>query len=119
MNHEQRRLANRLFFDQQDYEMLRIVNDVLQRGQYSGFKKILAPYLHPNGIKQMAATRSLRIAHAVVHLLGSLERGKAQDRIKALRALKDEVLTASDSSLPLNTARVLVQIMKETGTLQK
>ncbi len=93
--------------------MLRIVNDVLQRGQYSGFKRILAPYLHPNGIKQMAAKRSLRIAHAVIHLLGSLERGKAQDRIDALRTLKEEVLTASESSLPLNTARVLLQIMKE------
>lgn len=113
MGKMKKRLANRLLFDPQDYEMLRIVNDVLARGQYSGLKRILAPYLHPNGIKQMAATRGLRIAYAVIHLLGSLERGKAPDRIEALRALRGEVLMASQSTLAINTARVLLQIMKE------
>ena len=113
MQKEHQRLANRLYFDPQDYEMLRIVNDVLERGQYSGFKRILAPYLHPNGIKQMAATRGLRIAYAIIHLLSSLEQGKAQDRIAALRSLKEEVLMASESTLSINTARVLLQIMKE------
>ena len=113
MDKETPRLASRLLFDPQDYEMLRIVNDVLARGRYTGLKRILAPYLHPNGIKQMAATRGLRIAYAVVHLLGSLERGKAPDRIDALRSLKSEVLMASESTLSINTARVLMQIMKE------
>ena len=69
--------------------------------------------MHPHGIKEMAATRGLRIAYAVVHLLGSLETGKAEDRLSALRSLHAEVLTTARSWLRRNTARVLVQLMKD------
>ncbi|MBU1001402.1 MAG: hypothetical protein KKE73_02650 [Proteobacteria bacterium] len=107
-------LAGRLLlFDKQDYELLRIVNDVLDRGVYAGQKRLLAPYLHPNGIKEMATTFGLRLAYAVVNLLGSLETGVAVDRLGALRSLRDEILTAPQSALRYNTSRVLLQIMKE------
>ncbi|MDK2957802.1 MAG: hypothetical protein PWQ57_3300 [Desulfovibrionales bacterium] len=109
---EKRPLAGRFMFDPQDYELLAIVNDVLDRGGYSSFKRVLGPYLHPRGIKEMAATKGLRIAYSVIHLLGSLESGKARDRLGALRALKNETLTAAESSLLNNTARVLLEIMK-------
>lgn len=104
---------NRLFFDKKDYELLRIVTDVVNREDAPAHKKLLAPYMHPHGIKEMAATRGLRIAYAVVHLLGSLETGKADDRLSALRGLHSEVLTTAQGGLRLNTARVLVQLMKE------
>ncbi len=100
-------------FDKQDYELLRIVNDVLDRGTHVGWKRILAPYLHPNGIKEMATTFGLRIAYAVINLLGSLEKGHAADRLEALRSLRDEILTAPQSIMQYNTSRVLLQIMKE------
>ncbi|BBD07726.1 hypothetical protein [Desulfovibrio ferrophilus] len=103
----------RLLFDRQDYELLRIVNDVLERGGYAGWKKLLAPYLHPNGIKEMATTFGLRIAYSVVNLLGSLESGEAVERLAALRTLRDEILTAPQSAMRYNTSRVLLQIMKE------
>ncbi|EPR34290.1 hypothetical protein dsat_2848 [Alkalidesulfovibrio alkalitolerans DSM 16529] len=102
-----------ILFDPQDHELLRIVNDVLARGHGSSWKRLLAPYLHPHGIKELSASKGLRIAYAVIHLLGSLERGKAEDRLAALRGLRDEVLSAPESALRINTARVLVQIMKE------
>jgi hypothetical protein len=103
----------RAYFDRKDYDLLRIVRDVIGREDAPSHKKLLAPYMHPHGIKEMAATRGLRIAYAVVHLLGSLETGKAEDRLIALRSLHDEVLTTAHSGLRRNTARVLVQIMKD------
>ncbi|OIO04570.1 MAG: hypothetical protein AUJ49_02605 [Desulfovibrionaceae bacterium CG1_02_65_16] len=103
----------RAYFDRKDYDLLRIVRDVIEREDAPSHKKLLAPYMHPHGIKEMAATRGLRVAYAVVHLLGSLETGKAEDRLSALRSLHAEVLTTSASWLRRNTARVLVQLMKD------
>lgn len=103
----------RAYFDRKDYDLLRIVCDVVEREDAPSHKKLLAPYMHPHGIKEMAATRGLRIAYAVVHLLGSLETGKAEDRLAALRGLHAEVLTTAQGGLRRNTARVLVQLMKD------
>lgn len=108
------RKISRLFFDENDYVLLNIVNDVLHRDEaHKLVKNLLIPYLHPHGIKEMAATMGLRIAYAVIHLLGSLEAGKAVDRLNALRSLRDEVLCSSQSMLRINTGRVLLEIMKE------
>jgi hypothetical protein len=101
------------FFDARDLDLLNIVNDVLNRKDTPGLKRLLSSYLHPHGIKEMAATKGLRIAYAVIHLLGSLETGRTEDRLNALRSLHDEVLTTGTNSLRRNTARVLLQIMKE------
>jgi hypothetical protein len=105
---------SRLYFDSNDYTLLRIVNDVLDRSpQSASIRSLLASFMHPHGIKEMAAPRVLRIAYAIASLLGSLEAGKASDRLSALRALKDEVLLAGNAYLQKNTSRVLLQIMKE------
>ncbi|MBI5559570.1 MAG: hypothetical protein HY885_18260 [Deltaproteobacteria bacterium] len=106
--------VSRYFFDENDYVLLNIVNDVLNRDEaHKHIKNLLIPYLHPHGIKEMTASMGLRIAYAVIHLLGSLEAGKAADRQNALRCLRDEVLCSSQSMLRRNTARVLLEIMKE------
>ena len=105
---------SRLFFDANDYKLLGIVNDVLKRGtRPQSLSSLMAPYMHPHGIKEMAAPSGLRIAYAIVSLLGSLEAGMAQDRIIALRSLRDEVFNSATSFYHKNTARVLMQIMKE------
>lgn len=104
----------RLFFDGNDYKLLAIVNDVLRRkSRPQSLSSLMAPYMHPRGIKEMAAPSGLRIAYAIVGLLGSLEAGKAHDRIVALRCLRDEVFSSSTTYFQKNTARVLMQIMKE------
>ena len=103
----------RFLFDRRDMELITIINAVCcndedlayARRQYYG-------YFHPNGIKEMTESRSLRIAYAMVHLLTSLDIGKMDDRLAALQSLKDEVLDTTEGSLPKNTARVLLQIMK-------
>ncbi|MFP4391524.1 MAG: hypothetical protein ACLFOA_00805 [Desulfohalobiaceae bacterium] len=101
-----------LFFDKADLDLLQLVNEVYAQPALPDYKELLAPYLHPHGIKEMAAPRALRIAYSVVQLLGSLESGQARDRIKALCSLRDEVLYTSYGSLRINAARVLVEIMK-------
>jgi hypothetical protein len=113
MNGNTHGLINRLLFDRKDYELLAIVGDVLGREELSGFKHLLTHYLHPRGVKELAASQGLRIAYAAANLLGSLEIGKAGDRIVALRALRDEVMNAAITYQRRNTARVLMQIMKE------
>ncbi|MDR2551095.1 MAG: hypothetical protein LBD10_12940 [Desulfobulbus sp.] len=105
---------SRLFFDANDYKLLGIVNDVLKRrSRPQSVRSLMTPYMHPHGIKEMAASSGLRIAYAIVSLLGSLEAGKARDRIVALRSLRDEVFSSSTSFYHKNTARVLMQIIKE------
>jgi len=101
-----------LFFDKSDYDLLRMVNDVYTRKTYPEQKKLLTPHLHPHGIKEMAAPRAQRIAYSVIQLLESLESGERQDRISALGSLRDEVLYTSHGHMRINTARVLVEIMK-------
>jgi len=105
-------LLGRLFFDRKDHELLRIVNDVLKDDVPRSLKRLLIPYLHPHGIKEMAASTGLRIAYAVIKLFRSLERNNAADRLSTLRALRDEVFSSSGTVWPKNTARVLLQIMK-------
>ncbi len=103
-----------LFFDQDDYELLHIVNDVLQRGERChAIGPRIAAHMHPHGIKEMAASRGLRIAYAVIRLLESFETGQPEERLSTLRALRDEVLFSSSAYFQKNTARVLIQIMKE------
>jgi hypothetical protein len=102
-----------ILFDREDHELLVIVSEVLNRDVSRKYiKNLLNPYLHPHGIKEMAASRELRIAYAVVHLLNSLEVGEEKERLAALRSLRDEVLYSTKSYLRKNTARVLLQIMK-------
>ena len=103
-----------IFFDKNDYQLLSIVHDVLERGRQSKeLPSLLLEHMHPQGIKEMAAPRGLRIAYAIAGLLGSFEKGKAGDRINALRSLRDEVFLSSTTFYQKNTARVLLQIMKE------
>ncbi len=105
---------SKLLFDRKDHELLRLVQDVLNREESrKHFKNLLNPYLNPHGIKEMAASQGFRIAYAMAGLLRSLEIGKAADRLSSLRALHDEVLNITHSALRINTARVLLQIMKE------
>lgn len=107
-------MNSKIFFDKRDHMLLNIVNDVLTRDESRRHtKKIIYPYLHPHGIKEMAESRGLRIAHAAVHLLEYLEAEGVDDRLNALRSIREELLDTAEGIMPKNTARVLMQIMKE------
>jgi hypothetical protein len=107
-------IIRNFLFDQRDHELLKIVNQI-QSGDKTNdyFKRHFYPYFHPRGIQEMAESRGIRIAYAVIYLLNSLEVGAMNERLNALRLLRDSVLNASESTLQTNTARVLIQIMKD------
>jgi len=102
----------RYFFDRRDHELIRLINTAGVRDLQHSRKRYYR-HFHPHGIKETAESRSLRIAYAMVHLLTSLEVGGMDDRLNALRSLRAEVLDTAEGPMPKNTARVLMQIMKE------
>lgn len=104
----------KLLFDKRDHALIRIVNDALSADHRTRFaRRVYFPYLHPHGIKEMTETKGLRTAYAVAQLLSSLEVGGVDDRINALRSLRQEVIDTAEGPLAKNTARVLLQIMKD------
>jgi hypothetical protein len=105
---------NSVFFDKRDHDLIRIVNSVYDADAKLGYiRKLYYPFFHPLGIKELAESKGLHTAYAIVNLLESMERGVIENRLAALKALKDEVLDTADGPMPKNTARVLLQIMKE------
>lgn len=103
---------SRLFFDTNDHALLAIVNEVVQQHSPT-LRSLMAPYMHPRGIKEMAAPAGLRIAYAIARMLESLEAGQGADRLTTLRTLYEEVLASDATFFRNNTARVLLQIVKE------
>ncbi|MDO5538116.1 MAG: hypothetical protein Q4F72_11385, partial [Desulfovibrionaceae bacterium] len=103
-----------IYFDRQDEDILRLVNRVLE-GRTQTQEVFADPHLHPHGIKELVDSPVARMAYAVVNLLRNLEAGRTQanDRLLGLRILYDEVINSAHTSLCRNTARVLMQIMKD------
>ena len=104
-----------IYFDKQDRDILALVNHILDSRTGPSDNGLFDPNLHPHGIKELAASPVARMASAVINLLRNLEAGDAQarDRLLALEVLYDEVLNSAHSLLRRNTARVLMQIMKD------
>ena len=101
------------YFDKQDWDMLALLNKVLTSPATHHHNQLLDANLHPHGIKDLVLSQEFRVAYAVINLLTSLEAGQVADRLQALQALYDEALTSAQTNLRRNTARVLIQIMKE------
>ncbi|MDT8378443.1 MAG: hypothetical protein RQ739_06080 [Desulfotignum sp.] len=103
-----------ILFDSRDHDLIRIVNSVYYDDTRPGYiRKLFYPFFHPLGIKELAESKGLHTAYAIVSLLESMERGVIENRLAALRALKDEVVDTAEGPMPKNTARVLLQIMKQ------
>ncbi|MDI6796675.1 MAG: hypothetical protein QMD09_07015, partial [Desulfatibacillaceae bacterium] len=107
-------ITSRAFFDKRDHTLLKIVNQALEeKSAASAVQQSFYPHFHPRGIKELAESRGLRVAYAMAHLINSLEVGKMDERLGSLRSLFHEVLSIGMGPLPKNTARVLLQIMKD------
>lgn len=103
-----------IFFDPRDHALVSLVNKMIEKKlTLSDRQRHFFHYLHPRGIKELSESQGLRIAYAVIHLLESLESGRIDHRLRALTALRDEVLCGSDQGMRKNTARVLIEIMKD------
>ena len=105
-------MTSSMYYDKQDYALLTLVNQMLDLSSPNE-QSLFAAELHPHGIKELVATREMRIAHTVIHLLHSLEEGQAADRLHALASLYDEVVSVAGSTFRYNTGRALIQLMKE------
>ena len=104
----------KMYFDRHDRELLGMVSRLLNAKSDAGVdRKLFYASLHPHGIMSLAASQEMRIAMSVTRLLNSLEVGQAEDRLQSLQSLYDVVLTTAGSSLRRNTARVLIQTMKD------
>ncbi len=104
----------KFFFDKQDHELLNFINKVLIMEKESKVSEDMLPVnLHPHGIKTMALSREMRVANAMIRLLGSRQDSDASYRLQALQTLFDEVLHSAKTKFRRNTARVLIEIMKE------
>jgi len=113
-----------LCFDKQDYELVELIEEFVRKDQNpERLRRLFNTYLHPRGIKELAASRERRIAYAVVRLLDSLDTGRSEERLLALRALRDELIEGGDQSLLLNTGRALLETMKhlvrESGPFER
>ncbi|WP_320170537.1 hypothetical protein [Maridesulfovibrio sp.] len=103
-----------IYFDRNDYRLVELFNDIISRKEdQTRFRNLLSPYLKPHGIKELAAPYGIRVAYAAFNLLESLKSEGVDDRLKALTALRNEVLASSKTSMRNNRARVLIQIAKE------
>ena len=108
-------MSRNFFFDKQDREILKMINEIIERGLTNDLEqKIFNENLHPHGILELTTTHEYRMAHAIINLLGTVAKtGLAEDRLVALRALRDEVLHSAQTKFRYNTARVLIEIMKK------
>ena len=108
------RAVNAIFFDQRDYKLIEIVNSVYNEPKTLGYTgKLLYPFFHPLGIKELAESRGLRAAYAIANLMESIESGDITSRLEALAGLKDDLVDTVGGPIPKNTSRVLLQIMKD------
>jgi len=107
-------MFNSLFcYDRADYRLCEELNEIVGGWKQKQFQRLCDSDLHPRGIKELAAPREVRLIYAM-HRLLTLDYGPdaSDQRLGALRALRDETVDGNPSSLRLNTARVLLQIMK-------
>ncbi|MCL1915212.1 MAG: hypothetical protein FWG17_00660 [Desulfovibrionaceae bacterium] len=99
------------FFNQRDHDLLAIVDQAWGEGPRN--RTLFGASLHPNGIMELAGSHAERMALAVINLLANIEAKRAEYRLMALRSLLDEVWHSAQTGFRYNTARVLIQMMKE------
>lgn len=102
---------NSFFFDKQDLVFLKKVNSSIECN--NSLASHYRHEIHPSGIIDMCISREIRIATAVVSLIDRLQTNNVDERLIALKNLHHEVLLTSRTKFRRNTARVLIEIMKE------
>ena len=110
-----KRFYQGFLFDRADYELVRGIDAAQAVADGRGRLPVFAPELHPRGIRELAEPQSLRLVRTMMNLLDTFEAGSEamERRLAALQALRDELLEGLDVPLRYNTARVILQIIKE------
>ncbi len=71
------------------------------------------PPSHPAGFVRELKKRRITIAESYLVIIRYLESERHEERIHALRLLEEQTLHAKNVTMPLNTARVQMALMKE------
>ncbi len=100
-----------LLYDKQDVYFLQRVNSTIEHNRTKEHRQ--QPLMHPNGIIDLTTAQELRMASAVLSLLDTLQTRNAPERLHALENLHNEVLLTARTKFRRNTARVLIEVMKE------
>ncbi|MBE0531416.1 MAG: hypothetical protein IH626_11345 [Rhodospirillales bacterium] len=106
---------NGVLFDQRDFDLVQMVNAYADRdpaGEQRD-RRVRILNFHPNGLRELTSRKAFRVALAVMGLLDTRPTSTPEERLEALRILRAEACSSARSPLRLNTARVLIQLMKE------
>lgn len=104
-------LFSSFFYDKQDKYFLSRINRIIKHSRVNDHRSL--PPMHPNGIIDLTTAQELRMASAVLSLLDTLQTRNAPERLHALENLHNEVLLTTRTKFRRNTARVLIEVMKE------
>lgn len=74
---------------------------------------VFRPFSHPAGFVRLITKRRLTIAEAYIRLLSHAQNTGYTERIEALQVMMHHVWHAKNLSMPLNTARVQIALMKQ------
>ncbi|QTQ14671.1 hypothetical protein HRQ91_09475 [Treponema parvum] len=100
-------------FDKSDKNTLDFFSSVKDSISANSDELIQNTHLHPHGIKELLESKQIRVAKLILLLLHAMDKGTIDDRLNALHSLRDEVLLCSENPMPINTARILLCMMKE------
>ena len=105
-------MTNKYLFDSTDKKTFEFLKSVKNTNSASADDLILNAHLHPHGIKELMEPKQLRVAKSILLLIHAMDKGTIDERLSALHSLRDEVIFCSENSMPKNTARLLLTIMK-------
>ena len=103
------RAIEALSFDGQVKELAEFLNRRVSDNQKGGFDLLS----HPGGVTRAFYKRRIGIAESYVEVAKQLTRNNHRGRLDALKTLMELSLHAKTVSMPLNTARVQIELMKE------
>jgi hypothetical protein len=109
---KKRRLANIIDFLSFNQEVRGLV-DILNSEISAPDSLVFRPISHPAGFARLITKRRLTIAEAYLKLTSNSAKKMYNERIESLQVLVHHIWHAKNLSMPINTARVQIALMKE------
>ena len=101
-------LTDYLSFSQE----VRMLVEVLNTEIASPETVVFRPISHPAGFVRLLTKRRLTIAEAYIRLISNAQSASYVERIEALQVLVHHIWHSKNLSMPINTARVQIALMK-------
>ena len=99
-----------LSFTSEIRELCEVLNRKLEQSDDGSSKTVVS---HPGGFSKELSRRRLSIAESYIQVIHKLESDHYEERISALKNLVRQSFHAKTLKLPLNTARVQINLIKE------